>query len=339
MASSRLDYGTLLEWERAAGAQAEDATETSTVRTFGSDEGYQIDNVWIYPPFDALGNLEELTVQLVIDGDTFDLVHIHSDTAPPYLENSKWIALPLGNRKSNNPVLNTCLKGNKKIQIKTIGGKGGVTGAYTIKLLGDYFKGDAAVQKRFGSMFNPTQATIFDARREGKSVSIYRPVPATIANLSNMSGGAPKADKPRVLPYITFAYNAAATTANAPFAYALEEQHVDKDWQDMRWDLGTDEAIYISNIGVKEVLHSKELWIQIADEEYPKGDSTNAPHFDIGYYTNELPFSNFNSEQPPRKYNILITNEKADIRIKDDGTSISADELLVGIWGKKFELR
>lgn len=339
MAETRLDYGCLLDWTQPAAVQAYDAPATSAVRTFGTDEGFQIDSIWVFPPFDGMGNLENLRVQVLVDGASYDLINMHSSTAPPYLANSNWISLPLGNKLSNNPILNTCLKGSKQIQIKTYGGRGGVTGEYEIKLYGDYFKGDKAVQKRFGATFNPTPVSITDGRRINKSVSVYRPTPATIKNLANMSGGAPKADYPRVLPYITYAWNRAATTINQPYSYSLDELHVLHDFEDLRWNYTDSDALWITHLAAQEQLHSQELWIQVADEEYPKGDPTNLPHFDIGQFTNELPFSNFASTQPPRKYNLLLTNEKADLRVRDDGTPLGANTQLVGVWGKKFELK
>jgi len=326
----RLDYGTLLEYTHT-GALAEDSVDTSTVVTYGTDEGYQIEKLWIYPPFSVGGVLENLTIQILVDGETVDLVHLHSSNYPPYLSNSKWLGIPLGIAKSNNPIENTCLKGNKKIQVRAIGGKGGVTGDFKVKLMGTYFKGDAAVVRLLGATFNPVPATFFDVQRN-KSVTVSRPTPCSISALSNMSGGAPKAERPRILPYVAFAWNALATTPNEPYSYALDEFKVAKDWEDFKWNLGANEAVLITNIGVSEVTHSKELWIEVADLEYPKN------HFDIRQYTNELPFSNFDTEQPLREYNILLMNEKGVLKVKDDGTLIGAGTLLVGIWGKKFEL-
>lgn len=328
--SDRLDYGLLLEHDHT-GALAADAVDTSTVETFGTDEGYQIDQVWVYPPFSAGGALENLTVQLVIDGESIDLIHLHSSNYPPYMSNSKWIGIPLGIHNSNNPIENTCLKGKTKLQVKCTGGSGSITGDYKVKLFGDYFKEDAAVRRVLGGMFNPVPATFYDFQRN-KSVSISRPVGCSIDNLTEMSGGAIKAPKPRVLPYVAFAWNKAATTANEEYNYSLDEQNVDKAWEDMKWDFDKSEALLITHLAAGEVTNSKELWIEIADLEYPKA------HFDIRQFTNELPFSNFDTEQPLRKYNLLIHDEKAILKVKDDGTSVTADTLLVGIWGKKFEL-
>ncbi|GAH86353.1 unnamed protein product, partial [marine sediment metagenome] len=56
-------------------------------------------------------------------------------------------------------------------------------------------------------------------------------------------------------------------------------------------------------------------------------------HFDIREFTNELPFSNFDTEQPLREYKILIHNEKAMLKVKDNGTLIDANTLLVAIFG------
>lgn len=337
----RLDYGTLLTYERANAALAEDTPVYSTARVFGSDEGFQVSRVEIFPPFDAMGNLEELTVQLIIDGDSVDLVHLHSDAYPPALENVAWMSIPLGNHLSNNPFENTCLKGNKKLQIKCIAGQGGLSGAgssdFIVKLKGDYFKGDDAVRRRFGSTFNPVPATWYDAQRK-KSVTVYRPVAATIDNLNNMSGGAPKADFPRVLPYVAFAYNANATTVNTDYPYVLAHSgNVANDWADMRWELGSDEAVILEYLAAREVPHSRYLWIQVGDQKYPKGDSTTGPYFDIRYHTNELPFSTMFSMRGITKYPLLIHDELAELRVMDDGTSIAANTLRVGVWGKKVE--
>ena len=328
--SDRLDYGLLLEHDHT-GALAADAVDTSTVETFGTDEGYQVDKVWIYPPFDVGGALENLTVQIAIDGESIDLVHIHSSNYPPYLGNSKWIGIPLGIHNSNNPIENTCLKGKHKLQVKCIGGQGGITGDYKVKLSGDYFKEDSAVVRLLGSIFNPVPATFFDVQRN-KSVAINRPVGCSIDNLTEMSGGAIKAPKPRILPYVTFAWNAQATTANQEYNYSLDEQNVGKDWEDMKWDFDRTEALLITHLAANEVANSKELWIEVADLEYTRN------HFDIREFTNELPFSNFDTEQPPRKYNLLLHDEKAILKVKDTGAIVAANTLLVGIWGKKFEL-
>lgn len=329
--TERLDYGTLLEHDHT-GALAADAVENSTVETFGTDEGYQIDKVFIYPPFSAGGALENLTVQLVIDSEVVDLIHLHSSNYPPYLSNSKWIGIPLGDHLSNDPIKNTCLKGKTKLQVRCTGGAGGITGDYKIKLLGDYFKEDAAVRRLLGGMFNPVPSTFYDFQRN-KSVTVSRPTPCTILNLTEMSGGAPKAPKPRVLPYIAFAWNKSATTANTEYNYTLVGEFVDKDWEDFDWNLDATEAILITHLAAGEVTNSKELWIEIADLEYPR------KHFDIRLNTNELPFSNFDTEQPLMKYNILMHDEKSILKVKDDGTIVPADTLLVGVWGKKFELR
>lgn len=328
--SDRLDYGLLLEHDHT-GTLAADAVDTSTVETFGTDEGYQVDQVWVYPPFSAGGALENLTVQLVIDGESIDLIHLHSSNYPPHMSNSKWIGIPLGIHNSNNPIENTCLKGKHKLQVRCTGGQDGITGDYKVKLFGDYFKEDASVVRLLGSIFNPVPATFFDVQRD-KSVVINRPVGCSIENLTEMSGGAIKAPKPRILPYVAFAWNNAATTANQEYNYSLDEQNVDKDWEDMKWDLDSTEALLITNLAAGEVANSKELWVEIADLEYPRN------HFDIRQFTNELPFSNFDTEQPLRKYNLLIHDEKAILKVKDTGTIVTANTLLVGVWGKKFEL-
>jgi len=323
-------YGTLLEHDHS-GVLVEDVIETSAVKTFDSDEGYQVERIEVLPPFDAGGNLENLTVQIVMDGESVDLMHMHSSNYPAYLRNSKWVSIPFGKRNSNNPIENTCLKGRTKLQVRCTGGQGGVTGDYKIKLVGDYFEGDSAVKQLLGNIFNPSPATLYDTQRD-KSVTISRPVTSSIKNLTEMSGGAYKAPKPRVLPYISFAWNAQATTPNEAYNYSVMGGFVDKEWEDFKWAFDDDEALLITHLTVKQVPNSRDLYIEIGSEEHPR------KHLDIRLYTNELPFSTFDTQQPPRYYPLLIRGETATLKVRDNGTLIGANTLLCGVWGKKFEL-
>lgn len=326
----RLDYGTLLHHTHT-GALAEDAVDTSDVVSFsGSDQGYVIHRVEIFPPLVA-GVIENLTVQILVDGTAYDGLHLHSRSCPPILSNSKWLGISLGIPESNNAIENTCLKGNSKIQVKCYGGKDGVSADYEIKLRGYYIESDAAAKRLLGSTFNLGGASRYE-RMRGNRISINRATPVTIENLDDLCAGVPRAAKPRVLPFVNFAWNANATTKNTGYPYSATLKNVAKDWEEMEFDFDKSTALLITHLAALEVANSKSLYIKIGEREWPK------EHFDIGQFTNEIPFSTFDDELPIQEYPLLIHDETGTLHIVDDGTSIGANTLMVGIWGKKFEL-
>lgn len=326
-----LDYKTFIDFEHS-GSQAEDKKVTSDAVTFGAGEGFVIDKIEIFPPFDTHGNLEELMVMISIDNHLINSLRLHSDLFPPYLKNVYNVALPLGDPTSTNPFVNTCLKGNKKIQIVTFGGKGGVTGDYRIKVKGYYVESDEALHRLFGgSVFNPVPANLYDVKRN-KAITFSKPVDVTIDNLPNMPSGAPDSGVPYIMPYYTWARNSKATTPNQPYALDIGIENVSNDWESLTWDLNENEAIFIDHIAVKPHANSKAFYFKVGTEEIP--DS----YFDIRYYSNELPWSTFADPRPLREYKILFHNEKATTYILDNGTSIPAEGILVFIRGLKIKL-
>lgn len=326
-----LDYVTFIDYEHS-GSLSEDSTATSSTKTFRGSEGFVIDRVEIFPPFNGAGSLEELIVMLSIDGDEVSSLRLHSDLFPPYLRNVHNIGLPLGDPTSPNPFENTCLKGNKSIQVKVIGGRGGVTGDFRIKVKGYYVESDEALKRLMGNTFCPTPYEIYDKKRNIR-VRIHKPLEVTIENLPRMCGGGVDAGTPKVMPFATFCYNASATTANQPFALDIaESNHVHKDWGNLSWDLKKGNAMFITHIAVRPHTNSKYFYWKVKSDEIPD------TYFDIGYYSNELPWSTFADPRPIRQYPILFKEEKVHAYIVDNGSSIPAYGVRVFVFGKKIEL-
>ena len=327
-------YKTLVEL-RHTGAQAEGERVGSSVVTFGADEAYQVHRIEIYPPRDGTGAIENLTVYLAIDGHPYMWAVWDSRMAPPINAGTKnaTVSLELGNRKSVNPVENTCLKGVKSLQIITIGGPGGVTGDYLVRVKGDYWKGDDAIKGFFGTdVWNPTPVTVIDRVRR-KSITIGRSVPITISNVANFHSH-PTAPTPRVLPLVRFARNKNATTVNTEYAFSLEAGNVVYEYEDMHFDLTDKEALMLTAIGGVPHDNSKELWVEVGGEEFPDG------RFDFRKATNECPIGSPDDYHGPRiiERPILAHNELVEVRFIDNGTSVPANGVLVAIWGKFFQL-
>ncbi len=327
----KLDYKTLIDFSHT-GSQAEDSKATSPASSFGKGEGFVIDRVEIFPPFDVNGNLEELVVMLSVDDNLVESLRLHSSLFSPYLKNVHNLGLPLGDPASTNPVKNTCLKGNSKLQVVTYGGYGGVTGDYRVKVKGYYVDDDMALQRLFGgSVFNPIPASIYDVIRN-KTITINKPVDVSVDNLSKMPSGAPGAGVPYVMPYSTWARNSKATTVNQPYALDVALGNVANDYESMMWNLKETEGVFLTHLAFQEHANSKYFFFKVGTEEIP--DS----YFDVADGSNELPFSTFDSPRPLRHYPILFTGEKATTYIQDNGTSIPADGIVAWIYGLKIKL-
>jgi len=339
MADERQSYKTLLSYTHA-GALAEDAVASSSVVNFGDDEAFQIDTAEIFPPY--LGaDIENVLIQILVDGNVLDTIHLEGRMGAPFARGYPVLAFKLGDRMSINPFENTCPKGDNKLQVKATGLIGDVTGDFTVRLKGDYFKKDKALTDFFGPTFAPGPYNVVDGLR-GKMITINRPTPVSLDTFTNFCAGNPKADKPRVMPYIRFARNYDATVVNTEFRIRHESGNTKYAWENMSWDLKEKEALILEAIGVEPDVaqHIKELWVQLGGVEYPQD------RWDCRFEFNELPIGGpadggiINYQGPrilEKKY--LTYGELAEIRAIDDGTSIpAADPFLIALWAKRIEL-
>lgn len=332
-------YKTLLAWTHT-GALAADATASSQVELFGDDEAYQIHKAEIFAPY-AGPLIENVLIEILMNGDVVDTIKLDSRMGPPFAIGYPTKIVTFGDRKSVNPLENTCLKGRTKLQVRAMGLLGGVTGDFSVRLSGDYFKKDEALVDLLGPTFAPDPITVVDVLR-GKSVSFSRPVPISLANWTNMTAGAHKASKPRVMPYIRFARNYAATVVNTEFRLRHEDGNTKYDWESMSWDLDAQTALIFEALGVEPDSNQrlKNIWFEFGGVEYPKD------RYDARYAFNELPMGapasgGIIQYQGPRilEKKFMATNELAEVRALDNGVSIpAANPFLVALWAKLIEL-
>lgn len=349
-------YGILAEYNHtvAIGAQAVNAVERSAITRFGDDECFQINKIEIFPPVDVMPfPIENILVQLVIDGTSVDCVFLDSRMATPYAIGTppyKPSCLLFGDRKSVNPLENFCLKGSSSLQIRTMGLLGGVaaTSTYYIRVSGDWFKTDDALISHFGPTFNPVPVTIQDTVRD-RQVTVHRPLPINLANWTNLSGGNPGSAKPRVIPWINFARNLRATTPNTEYPLDLAPGNVLYEWEDMHWDLNSKTYILNDYVGVwpdETGQHLRTVWWEYGGVEYPQ--PFIAPvRWDTRFNFNELPMGmpphsgvlSFHGPRPVDRQ-LLGTNEIMEARILDDGVAVQnarLDNVLFAQWSRKIE--
>lgn len=349
-------YGILCEYTHtpAIGAQAVNAVERSATTRFGDDECFQIDKIEIFPPVDvAPFPIENILVQLVIDGTSIDCIFLDSRMATPYavgIPPFKPSCLLFGDRKSVDPFLNFCLKGKTSLQIRTMGLLGGVaaTSSYYIRVSGDWFKTDDALTSHFGPVFNPSPVTVVDMVRD-RRVTVHRPLPINLDNWTNLAGGCPSAAKPRVIPWINFARNLKATTPNTEYPLDIAPGNVLYEWENMSWALDNKTFILNDYVGVwpdETGQHLRTVWWEYGGVEYPQ-PFIPPTRWDTRFNFNELPLgmpphSGILSYHGPRPVDrkLLGTKEIMEARILDDGTAIKnirLDNVLFAQWSRKVE--
>jgi len=338
---------TLLADFLHTGAQAAGDTYDFTAKKLESDEVAEIEYIEIFSPIGAWPGEDLLHVVPVIDGHRIEEYvslsgRYTSNMAPPRLHQmsgpsplqSNRIVFSFGTPGVEDPFLNTTLKAKKSISIRTRAGDNGITQNYRIRVWGRLYKGEAMLRSVFGDRVYGAEATIED-RNRGKSLSVTKDaVDVSIKNWDTFVGGM-KQSKPEIMPMVRYAYNAVATTANSPFDFNYSDGDVANDWEDMYFDFGTSEALFVKGIGVRSQTHLKYMGLKIGDREYPRcaGDeklfrvdyNNNPLHFGHGYPLFPQDFPLF-VPMPLLPMGYLIHNEKGRVIVYDDGTSVPADD-------------
>jgi len=349
-------YGILNEYNHtpAIGAQGVNVVERGAITRFGDDECFQIDKVEIFPPVDVMPfPIENILVQLTIDGVSIDCIFLDSRMATPYAIGTppfKPSCMLFGDRKSVNPLENFCLKGSQSLQIRTMGLLGGVaaTSNYKVRVSGDWFKTDDALISHFGPTFNPVPVTIMDTVRD-RQVTIHRPLPINLDNWGNLSGGNPRSGKPRVIPWINFARNLRVTTPNTEYPLDITPANVLYEWENMHWDLDSKTFILNDYVGVwpdETGQHLRTVWWEYGGVEYPQ-PFVPPIRWDTSFNFNELPMGmpphsgilSFHGPRPVER-KLLGTKEIMEARIMDDGVGVNPNRLdcvLFAQWSRKIE--
>lgn len=175
-----------------------------------------------------------------------------------------------------------------------------------------------------------------------KIMSVDKEVPATLKDWTKLHGGM-DAEKPRIKPFVKYAQNSAATTVNEAYGMYDIGTRVNKDFMDFYWNYNEDEAVMITHIG--SLLCTNLEGVRV----YKHGRSMN-PWFNARIDESELPMPMLEHagslvyQGPPKLPRpILVWNEKAQVEVIDDGTSIPAwsdgvSSAMVALWGKYYEM-
>jgi len=149
--------------------------------------------------------------------------------------------------------------------------------------------------------------------------------------------GGPEASKPRVMPFITWATNAKATTVNTEYIFSRVDGRVDYDFMNLYFNYNENEALVIKQLGVLSHDNLKYVRVFVSERTknpwLPASPDQNIAPMPLAQTTDVTVYQG--PKRLERPY--VIWKAKGYVSMIDNGTSISAEGVKVAVWGTKFE--
>jgi len=255
---------------------------------------------------------------------------------PPWNGVVRW-RFEFGEPRQRHPLRSTTLKVARRLGVRVFAGED-INVDFMIRFWGVLYEEEETIVDVFGERLygEGFEITVTEDVRN-KTLTFTKPeVEVSLKNFDRLAGGVNQAP-PKIMPFVTYAVNAKATTPNKPYEFKSEDGYVAEDWMNMYWNLDEDEAVVLKGIGVRAVDNLKGLGVIIGTSEfprdfYPADPDTNKWHFGLadvqGYSTANwfgiprLEFGGF-----------LIHDEIGRVAVIDNGTSIPANTIHVACYG------
>ena len=319
------------------------------------DERAEVIYMEITSPVD--GGAEELLRKVipVLDGQRFSeyvsLSGILSSNMAPN-KRSIWGAklFTFGTPMSNNPLLSTTLKYNEHITFECLAGNAAISGDYRVKAWGYVYK-EAELPTVFGTMVFPAYLT---ERARNRTLTLTKdPIPVNGTSWKTLPGGKDQSI-PKINPFARFAFNLLATDGiQGDYQFRYDTANVADADENLYFDFDSLNALLIEGIGIRPdpapASNLAHTGLLISGDYHPKGliPTTyldNPLHFGLVFpyihveagVPTEMPFFySIPRLDKPR----LIWNEIGMLIVRDDGTVIPANELVVALTGIRIEMK
>ncbi|MBA7476486.1 hypothetical protein ES707_11872 [subsurface metagenome] len=247
---------------------------------------------------------------------------------------------------SNDPTKSTTLKYTEHVTLECLAGTGGITGDYRIRLWGYVYKEDELpVAFPGGTMMFP--APIIEHPRGRRLMLVKEPIPVTGKTWNTLPGGKDQSI-PKINPFVRYAFNKLATDGKSgDYQFRYTTGNVDESDENMYFDFDTLNALVIEGLGIRADLagHLAKTGLLIAGDYHPKGliptDYDDNPlHFGQTYpfIFNTLPENPF-FYTIPRLERYMVWGEKGMVVVRDDGTAVAANDLIVALTGIRVEMK
>lgn len=315
-----------------------------------SHEVAEVITVEIMPPVTAAGVVEDLRwVRLNLDGklEQYNLIP-GTDTylVTPFRTNVRagqffTFGKPVWNIENGLKGLlqATCPKYRKSVTVECYAG-GAISANYRVRLWGYRYRAEdlPAVTKELSgadSIFDPTTGRMSDF--------INRPpIQPSEDTWTQLPGGLDQA-VPKIFHFLRMAFNAKATTPNIPYEFRFDIGNVSSREEDLYFPYDTEKKIaIIKGLGVRAPANLLQTWVDVAGDERPKSriattEYMNPIHFGRAYPLYPADFPEYFTV-PLLDDRIVVSNEKAVVRVVDNGTSIAANQIAVIVNGVLVEL-
>jgi len=340
------------------GVQVANTWARPSPRTVGGelekDERAEVIFIEITSP--VTGGVEELLRKVipVLDGQRYSeyvsLSGIYSSVmAPP--RRSIWGAklYSFGTPMSNNPLLSTTLKYNEHITFECLAGNANINADYRIKAWGYAYKEDELPQV-FGTMLFPAALV---ERARGRTLTLSKaPIPVNGKTWKTLPGGKDQSI-PKINPFARFAYNLVATDGiQGDYQFRYDTGRVSDSDESLYFDFDELDALLVEGVGIRPdgaLGHLADAGLLIAGDYHPKGLipttwGDNPLHFGLVYpyihdeagIATETPFF-YSIPRLDKPY--LIWKEKGMVVVRDDGTAIAANGVVLALTGIRIEMK
>ncbi|MBA7716039.1 hypothetical protein ES703_125098 [subsurface metagenome] len=340
--------------------------------------GVQVANTWVRPtPRAVLGELEHderaeviyIEISSPIDGGAEELLRkvipvldgqriseyvslsgIYSSNMAPN-KRSIWGGklFTFGTPMSSNPLLSTTLKYDEHITFECLAGNANITGDYRIKAWGYVYK-ETELPTVFGTMVFP--AYLIERARNRTLTLSKAPIPVNGKSWKTLPGGKDQAI-PKINPFARFAYNLNATDGiQGDYQFRYDIGNVFDADENLFFDFDSLNALLVEGIGIRSDPapgHLDLTGLLIAGDYHPKGLTPTQYLDNPLHFGTVFPYIHEEAGVPmeiPFFYSIprldkprLIWNEKGLVIVRDDGTAVVANDLVVALTGIRIEMK
>lgn len=272
----------------------------------------------------------------------------------PFIEGLVWV--PFGKSivdavKDPIPALaTTTLKYRQSARIVAVAGSTAITQNFLIRLWGYRYTEDELRRTLVDNYGNPVTSinpsvSITD-RTTGKTLYVSKPSIPISWDSWNILPGAPKQEKPIIMPYFRWAINKNATTPNTEYQYRFETGQVAQEEMNMYFPFDVNaNALFVKGFGVRKADNLKYAWIALTSDtlhkEHPKGKFHDFDELHFGASQPLRPDGYPTYFAIPRfaDDSLLIYNDLAYVAIQDNQNPVAANSVYVALNGVYFELR
>ncbi|GAI10937.1 unnamed protein product, partial [marine sediment metagenome] len=241
--------------------------------------------------------------------------------------------------------LSTTLKYAEHITFECLAGAGGITGDYRIRLWGYVYKVNE-LPAVFGTMLFP--ARLVD-RARGRTLTLSKDsIPVTEKTWKTLPGGKDQSI-PKINPFVRYAFNKKVTDGKSgDYQFRYDTGNVDDIDESLYFDFDSLEALFVEGLGIRADAagHLEKTALLIAGDYHPKGlmpttYADNPLHFGLTYpfIFNTLPENPFFYPIPKLDKPYLVWGEKGMVIVRDDGTVVAANDLIVALDGIRIEMK